>query len=59
MAIELLKESKRTTLKKLERTNRTIDEYNSELSRLNEDKVKAESTLIEIDEALNKLEGSE
>ncbi|MGN4124976.1 hypothetical protein ACMGD3_08155 [Lysinibacillus sphaericus] len=38
MAIELLQESKRSTLKQLERTNRTIEEYNSELSRLNEDK---------------------
>ncbi|MGE6515185.1 hypothetical protein [Lysinibacillus sphaericus] len=59
MVIELLKRSKRDTLKQLELTNRRIKEFNAELLRLNEDKVLDESTLIEIDEALNKFEGSE
>ncbi|MFJ7951541.1 hypothetical protein ACIQZG_08440 [Lysinibacillus sp. NPDC096418] len=59
VAIELLQESKRTTLKCTERIEKEINYANEHLSNLIEEKKTAERTLIEIDEALNNLKGVE
>lgn len=59
LAIELLQQSKRAASEELKQIKKNIDTLNERLSNANKAKVNAENILLEIDEAILKLEGSD
>lgn len=59
LAIELLQQSKRAASEELEQIEKNIDTLNERLSDVNKAKVNAENILLEIDEAILKLEDSD